>query len=106
MASQPADPPLATPQQAADDRYVRVVSWMGEWMCPCETRHFMHHPCSTCDYPSPCRWVGWRVQMHARWLPRQACGNTLAVDTHAALGGFVFGSTAADRVSFASFTLP
>ena len=34
---------------------VRVVSYKGEWACPCGTRHFMQDPCSTCSHPSPCR---------------------------------------------------
>ncbi|KAL4450736.1 hypothetical protein ABPG77_001092 [Micractinium sp. CCAP 211/92] len=41
--------------KATEDWRVRVVSWIGEWVCPCGDRHFMQHPCSACGYPSPCR---------------------------------------------------
>ncbi|KAL4433789.1 hypothetical protein ABPG75_000230 [Micractinium tetrahymenae] len=56
VANPKALPPEPGKQPAgADDWRVRVVSWRGEWKCPCELTHFMQHPCPDCGYPSPCR---------------------------------------------------
>lgn len=35
----------------------RVVSWRGEYVCPCGTRRFMQHACVQCGYGPVCRWV-------------------------------------------------
>lgn len=47
--------PLPPPQH--DERLARVVSWRGEYVCPCGTRRFMQHACATCGYGPVCRWA-------------------------------------------------
>ena len=50
----PPPPPLP---QVLDQWRVRVVSWIGDWVCPCERTHFMRINCPDCGYSAPCRWV-------------------------------------------------
>ncbi|PSC67694.1 Inactive ubiquitin carboxyl-terminal hydrolase 54 isoform A [Micractinium conductrix] len=47
--------PDALQRQVLDQWRVRVVSWIGDWVCPCERTHFMRINCPDCGYSAPCR---------------------------------------------------
>ena len=47
--------PLAKPPPAPE--VMRVISWEGDWVCPCGKRHRMRDPCESCKQQEPCRSV-------------------------------------------------